>query len=1028
MKLSLTHPLLGVLLLLTSFIWAQGDSQPLYHYGMEEGLPSERVYWAMQDPQGYMWFATQAGVCQYDGYQAKVTTTSQGLSHNDVRKLFADRQGRIWMLSQNGLSRKVKEQVVSLDSLKRIGPKPISSIYQVRDDHYLLTSRSTLALIHADTVLKSKRLQTYGLQPNAQLVAKEAGIFWLADANILVGIGADLTVKKRLAFEYEGFKAVQIPLLVSVGPSTYLSPCKQGLVEIRSDGSQRLIVPASNFSRWGAARDIKRDEKGDIWIALEDGGVLWLAAEGEVYREIDCLLGGESIWHLFEDREGNLWITTDENGVWLFTAGAKRLYRYNLVEHKELKAIQQEHEAKLVDIGIDNENSLWFAWEDGQLLQMPSLKSLKSSRNEFSTYKIGVKLERNAKIKHILCLREGGLLIATEQKLWYFKQDQLALIPLENAPISLHQLSNGDIYVGTEAVVGHKASLENFLRTPPKWKPVYAPGLKAVAEDYRDNVLLAWMSGMNIVEGDKDRPLHPTSEIFRSGVNDLAACDDSTLWFATNGSGLMIQHPKRESFILNSSSGMRNEVCNSICVDKFKDLAWVGTQNGMGWISLDSVNGKIKLRWLDHKDGLAGNWVQQILRYDQHLLIRTKEGVTIMEPYYEFPNALAAPVYITEVLANGRSVSIQEEEHIFPADSNNIELRFTGLGFRYPGELKFKYRLIGAGDGWQETKETRIPFANLSNGTYTFEVVALDRNGIESEVPATYSFRIEPPFYRSFWFIVSMILLVLSLGVLLNQFVQTRQQKVLLEKRVSEKTIELSNKVGELAQANHDLKQFAYVASHDLKTPLRTIVNYLQLLERRYKSRLDNQADEYISFAVRSSKRLYEMINNLLHYSELGTREGSQEPLDLNLVLDNVLTTLEGWLKERNAKVISPTLPTLRGVEAEWELLFRNLIENGIKFNYSDKPEIKIEIKDSPGFWIMAIGDNGIGIPEEYQHQIFQIFQRLHTEEFPGSGLGLAMCKRIVEKQGGQIWLESKPEEGTQVIFSIPKEESVESA
>ncbi|MEL7530988.1 MAG: ATP-binding protein [Bacteroidota bacterium] len=1028
MKRSLSHFLFGVLLLLPQFLWGQNDSQPLYHYGMKEGLPSERVYWAMQDIQGYMWFATQAGVCQYDGYRAKVTTTSQGLSHNEVRSLFEDEQSRIWMLTQNGLSRKSKETVVRLDSLKRIGPKPVSSIYQVSADRYLLTSRSTLTLIQADTVLESKRLQSYGLQPNAQLVAKEAGLFWLADANILVGIGADLAVKKRVAFEYEGANPIDVPLLIAIGPETYLSPCKQGLVEIKTDGSQRLIVSAADFSHWGPVTDIKRDEQGDIWIALEDGGVLWLAAEANSYREIDCLLKQESIWHLFEDREGNLWITTDENGVWLFTSGAKKLYRYNLVEHRELKAIQQEHTAKLVDINIDNSNSIWFAWEDGQLLQMPKLSSLRTDRQAVNTYDIGPKLGSDDKVKHILGLKEGGLMIASEQKLWYFNQNRLAAIPLENAPISLHQVDKGDIFVGTDAVVGHKATLGNFLKAQPQWEPVFAPGLKAVAEDYEGNVLLAWMSGINIVEDGKDRRLNPTEEIFRSGVNDLATGDDSTLWFATNGSGLLVQHPQRSPMILNSSSGMRNEVCNTICVDKYRNLAWVGTQNGMGWICKDSLTGQTSLRWLDQRDGLAGNWVQQILRYEQHLLIRTKEGVTIMEPYFEFPSALAAPVYITEVLVNGRSLSINENNPVFPADSNNIELHFTGLGFRYPGELKFKYRLIGAGDGWQETKETRIPFANLSNGSYTFEVVAVDRNGIESEIPATLSFSVEPPFYRSFWFILSMILLVLALGVFLNQFVQTRQQKALLEHRVNEKTIELSNKVGELAQANHDLKQFAYVASHDLKTPLRTIVNYMQLLERRYKSRLDEQADEYISFAVRSSKRLYEMINNLLHYSELGTREDSEEPIDLNVVLDNVLTTLEGWLKERNAKVIAPKLPLLKGVEAEWELLFRNLIENGIKFNYSESPEIKIEIKDSPGFWIMAIDDNGIGIPEEYQHQIFQIFQRLHTEEFPGSGLGLAMCKRIVEKQGGQIWLESKPEEGTQVIFSIPKESELDEA
>ncbi|MEL7340584.1 MAG: triple tyrosine motif-containing protein, partial [Bacteroidota bacterium] len=504
------------------------------------------------------------------------------------------------------------------------------------------------------------------------------------------------------------------------------------------------------------------------------------------------------------------------------------------------------------------------------------------------------------------------------------------------------------------------------------------------------NVLLAWMSGIKKIDPKgKDQEFDGKNLLYRSGVNDLQSSADSSLWIATNGSGLVIQSEDKPPYVFNKSKGMRNEICNSICLDDQAGLAWVGTQNGLGWINRSPKNQEYTLRWLDQRDGIAGNWVKQIVRYDRHLLIRTEDGLTIMEPYYEFPQALAAPVYITKVSVNGVETSFGERQARFASDSNNIEIQFTGLGFRYPGELQFRYRLIGASGEWQETKETSLPFANLAAGEYTFEVLAVDRNGVSSESPASISFKIAPPFYRSAWFILLISLLVLGTGIFLTQYIQTRRQKSLLEKRVNAKTIELRDKVGELAQANHDLKQFAYVASHDLKTPLRTIVNYLQLLERRYAPKLDTQATEYISFAVNSSKRLYEMINNLLHYAELGTREEQVENVELNRILENVLSTLEVWLKEKNAKVISTDLPAVKGVVAEWELLFRNLIENGIKFNYSDQPEVRIEVKDSPGYWIMAIDDNGIGIPEEYQQQIFQIFQRLHTEEFPGSGLGL---------------------------------------
>ncbi|MFK7926364.1 MAG: two-component regulator propeller domain-containing protein, partial [Bacteroidia bacterium] len=683
MKPWLSNLLLGTILLFAQSLLGKGELQPLYHYGMGEGLPSERVYWTMQDDLGYMWFATQAGVCQYDGYRAKVLTTSQGLSHNQVRELYADEQNRIWMLTQNGLSRKSGESLIRLDSLKRIGPVPISSIIQISTDEYWLTTHRMLHIIKGDTVFQTKRLQSYGLLPNAELVFVDAETIWLADAKKLLGVGLDLKERKQIPFTYRGVKPAQIPLFVAIGQGEYLSPTQAGLVSIKIDGTQTLVSSAKDFTNWGPARDIKQDEQGDIWIAFESGGVLWLTHENESYREIDCLLKEESIWHLFEDREGNLWITTDESGVWLFTAGAKRLYRYNLVEHKELHAFQQNNPSNLADISIDNEKGIWFAWENGRLLRLKNLHSLKTA-SETETFNLSRQLGNGEHIRHILGLNEGGLMIATETSLWYFDKDRMTVIPLENAPISISQLDNGDIYVGTDAVVGQKGQLSDYLKPKPSLSPVFAVGLSAVVEDYQQSVLLAWMSGVSIIKDGRDSPLKPNEEIFRSGVNDLATCSDSTLWFATNGSGLLIQHPDGATSVLNKSLGMRNEVCNTVSVDEYGDLAWVGTQNGMGWISRRNKMEEPKLRWLDQRDGLAGNWVEQILRYDQHLLIRSKEGFTIMEPYYEFPSALAAPVYITDVFANGKKLTLDKQFYAFPADSNNIELQFTGLGFRYP--------------------------------------------------------------------------------------------------------------------------------------------------------------------------------------------------------------------------------------------------------------------------------------------------------------------------------------------------------
>ena len=234
---------------------------------------------------------------------------------------------------------------------------------------------------------------------------------------------------------------------------------------------------------------------------------------------------------------------------------------------------------------------------------------------------------------------------------------------------------------------------------------------------------------------------------------------------------------------------------------------------------------------------------------------------------------------------------------------------------------------------------------------------------------------------------------------------------------------ELDKALHVLEESNRDLEQFAYVASHDLQEPLRMVASYLQLLERRYADKLDGDALEFINYAVDGATRMKRLINDLLEFSRVGTRGQEFEPVNLDSVLGRVRTILEKTISETGTLITSDNLPEVMADEGQMIQLLQNLVGNGIKFRGDEYPHVHISCKEnSAGSWQIEVTDNGIGIDPQYAERIFVIFQRLHSKaDYPGTGIGLAISKRIVERHGGTIWVESEPGKGSKFIFTLPK-------
>ncbi|MEO0826125.1 MAG: ATP-binding protein [Cyanobacteria bacterium J06642_9] len=226
----------------------------------------------------------------------------------------------------------------------------------------------------------------------------------------------------------------------------------------------------------------------------------------------------------------------------------------------------------------------------------------------------------------------------------------------------------------------------------------------------------------------------------------------------------------------------------------------------------------------------------------------------------------------------------------------------------------------------------------------------------------------------------------------------------------------------ELIRSNQELGQFAYVVSHDLQQPLQGIFGFAKILAYTYRNRPDEPVNKYITQIINASQHMSQLIQDLLAYARVGQTEPSSGPIDCNQVIEQVLSDLHPMITENHAVITRDGLPTLCADETQLMQLFQNLVSNALKYHPPEQPpQVKISAEPQENVWLFGVHDHGIGIPPEHFDQVFQIFHRLHTkDEYPGTGIGLATCKKIVESHGGRIWVDSEPAMGTTFYFTLP--------
>ncbi|MGZ4156460.1 MAG: ligand-binding sensor domain-containing protein [Bacteroidia bacterium] len=895
----------------------QAQSVAFRNYSVSNGLSSSEIYSILQDSKGYMWFSSDAGVCRFDGYSFRTFTSEHGLSDNTIFNMYEDPKGRIWFF---GMSNKLsyydpeRDSVISIagneELVKLLGRASITSICLGKKDTLFVGldyGKTFYKIPPADNYSKILPLafETEGWQ--FYFLSKKDAV-WGLTSSIKKTTELSVTIYNELKqkISYNKYPDYQMHLFNNRTHSVFFGKDK---VLFSENDQLNFLKKDSIFCTY--LKDVIKiyvDKQDNIWLGTKINGVFEYK-NSDLSKPPVHYLPKLSVTSIYEDNEGSYWFSTLEHGVYYTPSLAFICYDqssglsgnkiYSVMTHRDSVICFAEDG----NMNIISRNGISVNYSSKGI----NAYELKPGKEElfvsdYSSYVYNLKTGKQTKV---------------------YLNAQKELIFTRKVYVS----STQNIYIATSEGVGY-VNKDNFVFTYITDKFTHTSSVFAS----NDTVWFSSPDGLFIYTKNHIDTLGNIFPLLKNRVDDIAEDSHQRLWLATKGAGILIKTGNR-IMQLTAKDGLASDLCRTMLMDG-KDVVWVGTNRGMSKITVlrDTV---FKIENYSSTDGLISDEINKICKNGNDIYAATNQGLVKFNLNSIQEVRMPPPVYITGICINDKKVLLQSD-YLLEHDENFIRLTILGLSYKTPGTINYKYRLSGLDTNWYYTKNTTIQYTTLPPGDYTFTVYAINYSNISSIKPCVIFFNIKKPYWKTWWFITLMIVLVLFciyivFRVRIYYVKRTEEEKTLLNKKISEVELKAIR-----AQMN----------PHFIFNSINSIQHYI----------LINDSDMAYRYLSKFSKLISNVLENSKH--EVITLHKEIETIELYVELEK----LRFENKFDHQIIVDPSIDILSyGISP---LLIQPYVENAIWHGLMHKQAkglLTIRFAEETKLIRCTIEDNGVG-------------------------------------------------------------------